>query len=78
MVESRVHRESKPGRLVDDGGMSAIARVAERPGSPEPGYDGIGIYLHDISRVGLLDRVDEGDLGRRIETSRSLGTWKRA
>ena len=83
MVESRVPGDSEVARLpgretggadhpLQGGGMSSIARVAERPGSPEPGYDGIGIYLHDISRVDLLDRVDEGDLGRRIETSRSL------
>ena len=83
MAESRVHRESKlagppsgetgnAGHFLHGGGASAVPRVADRPGSGEPSGDGIGIYLHDISKVGLLDRVDEGDLGRRIETCRSL------
>ncbi len=54
------------------GATSARPGVAERQAPGEPSSDGIGIYLHDISKVDLLDRVDEGDLGRRIETGRSL------
>ena len=83
MAESTVHSESDLARLpggetgnadhfLQGGGTSAVPRVTERPGSDEPSADGIGIYLHDISKVSLLDRVDEGDLGRRIETCRSL------
>ena len=83
MAESTVHSESDLARLpggetgnadhfLQGGGTSAVPRVTERPGSGEPSADGIGIYLHDISKVSLLDRVDEGDLGRRIETCRSL------
>lgn len=82
MAESRVHRERRlagpPGGETGDadrllpGGGSAVPGATERPGYGEPSYDGIGIYLHDISKVALLDRVDEGDLGRRIETNRSL------
>ena len=83
MAESRVHRESDPAGLtgweagnadhsLQGGGKSASPRLRERPSSGEPAADTISIYLQDISKVGLLDRVDEGDLGRRIETCRSL------
>ena len=55
--------------FLQGGGTSAVPRVTERPGSGEPSADGIGIYLHDISKVSLLDRVD----GRRPrQTHRDL------